>query len=280
MLQFFLKRKRFFFFSFLTILCIALITRGVDKNQKHFPAQKAFQSFFSYPLSLVTQCINTTTALWNGYVHLIGVKKHNTGLQKEITILLLENQQLREHFIENQRLKALLAFKQQFSYHMMPAEIIGRDPSSWFKTIQINRGTKAGVARGSGVVSPQGIVGTVIETTLHSAKILLITDQNSSIDIIIKRSRVRGILEGLAENACTVNYVVKEEDIKEGDGIISSGLNAVFPSGILVGTVTKTNNNQDGFFKHIAVVPAVDFSKLNEVLVVLKNQNAKAAGEE
>ena len=271
MLHFFLKRKRFFFFSFLIILCVALITLGVEKKQKQFPAEKALQNFLSYPLTLTTWIFNTTSALWNGYVYLVDVEKRNTGLQQEMNILLLENQQLREHFLENQRLKALLNFKQQFSYQMLPAEIIGRDPSSWFKTILVNRGTETGITRGSGVVSPLGVVGTVIETTLHSSKVLLITDQNSAIDILAKRSRVRGILEGLAENACSVNYVVKSEDIQKGDEIISSGLNAVFPHGILLGTVAETNNTPDGFFKNITVVPAVDFSKLNDVLIVLTN---------
>ena len=280
MLHFFIKRKRFFFFSLLIILCVALITLGVDKNQKQFPAEKALQSFFSYPLSLTTLCINTTTALWNGYIHLIGVEKRNTVLQQSINELIIENQQLREHFLENQRLKALLDFKQQFSYHMLPAEIIGKDPASWFKTILVNRGTEVGVERGSGVISPLGVVGTVIETTLHSSKILLITDQNSTIDITIKRSRVRGILEGLSENACRVNYVVKKEDVRMDDEIISSGLNAVFPRGILVGSVIETNNNPDGFFKNVEVMPAVDFSKLNEVLIVLKNQDTMADTEE
>ncbi len=71
-----------------------------------------------------------------------------------------------------------------------------------------------------------------------------------------------------------MNYVVKSEDIQAGDEIIASGLNAVFPRGILLGRVSETNNRPDGFFKNIAVVPAVDFSKLNEVLIVLKQQPA------
>lgn len=279
MFHFFLKRKRFFFFSLLIVLCVALITVGVNKKQKLFPAEQALQTFFSYPLGLTTWIFNTTSDLWNSYIHLVNTEKRNSELQQEMNLLLLENQQLREHFLENQRLKALLDFKQQFSYTMLPAEIIGRDPSSWFKTILVNRGTETGVQRGSGVISPHGVVGTVIETTLHSSKVLLITDQNSAIDILAKRSRVRGILEGLAENACAVNYVVKQEDIRQGDKIIASGLNAVFPRGIIVGTVTETSNNSDGFFKNIAVVPAVDFSKLNEVLIVLKSQQKITAAE-
>jgi len=276
MLRFFIKRKFFFFFSSVIILCIALITLGADKNQKPLPGAKALQGFFSYPLSLTTRCIHTIVDLWTGYAFLIDVEKRNKALQSEINVLILENQQLREHFLENQRLKELLNFKQQFSNNLLPAEIIGRDPSSWFKTILVNRGTQAGVERGSGVVSPQGVVGTVIETTLHSSKILLISDQNSTIDILVKRSRVRGILAGHDETECRVNYIVKKEDVQQGDEIITSGLNAVFPRGIIIGSIVETTNNPNGFFKHVAVTPAVDFSKLNEVLIVLKSKTGTA----
>jgi len=272
MLHFFFKRKRFFFFFFIIILCISLITLGADKNRERLPGQKALQVLFSYPLSLITLCVQNITALWTGYVYLVDVEKRNTGLRQEIQFLILENQQLREHFLENQRLKELLDFKQQFEYTLLPAKTIGRDPSSWFKTILVNRGTSAGVTRGSGVISPQGVVGTVIDTALHSSKVLLISDQNSTVDIIVKRSRVRGILEGQDETVCRVNYIVKKEDVLPGDEIITSGLNAVFPGGILIGSVVETSNNPDGFFKHVAVAPAVDFSKLNEVLIVMKTQ--------
>lgn len=277
MFHFVLKRKRFFFFSCLIILCVALITLGADKHQQQFPPDKALQEFFFYPLNIAKQGISAILNTWNGYVNLVDTEKHNRELRAALDIMRIENQQLREHFIENQRLKKLLGFKQQFSYPMLPAEIIGKDPSSWFKTVLINRGTRSGVARGSGVICPDGVVGTVIETTPHSSKVLLITDQNSTIDIVVSREQVRGILEGVAENACTVNYIVKQEDIQRGDAVISSGLNTVFPRGILVGTVTESNNNPDGFFKHITVAPAVDFSKLNEVLVVLKSDTAGAA---
>jgi rod shape-determining protein MreC len=270
MLHFFLKRKRIFFFFLLLVLCVTLITLGVDKKQKPLPAQTALQAIFSYPLSLTSWIVTTTGSLWSGYLYLVDVEKRNEALQNEMNMLLLENQQLREHFLENQRLKKLLDFEQQFAYTMLPAEIIGKDPSSWFKTILVNRGSEAGVQRGNGVICPLGVVGTVLETTLHSSKILLITDQNSAIDAIAQRSRVRGILEGQAENTCVMNYVVKNEDILAGDEIIASGLNAVFPRGIIIGRVAETDNRPDGFFKNIAVAPAVDFSKLNEVLIVLK----------
>lgn len=269
MLHFFIKRKRVFFFLLFIVLCISLITLGADKNQPPSPASNAVQTLFSYPLSLSHWCVTTVTGTWNRYIYLIDVEKHNTALEQELGLLAIENQQLREQFLENQRLRTLLDFKQQFSYQMLPAEVIGRDSSSWFKTIILNRGSRSGIRSGSGVISPGGVVGTVIETTPHSSHVLLITDQNSTIDIIVQRTRVRGILEGLSETACRVNYVVKKEDIRIGDAIITSGLNAVFPAGIFIGNVVVANNNPDGFFKHIEVEPAVDFSKISEVLVVL-----------
>ncbi len=276
MLQLFIKRKRLLFFTVIIIVCVALITLGADKNRGRLPGQSAIQRVFSYPLNLTTRCIHSLTALWTGYVYLVDVEKRNICLQQERDALVLENQQLRELFIENLRLKELLDFKQPFAHRLLPAETTSRDPSSWFKTILVNRGTECGVERGCGVVSPQGIVGTVIDTTLHSSKVLLITDQNSTVDVIVKRSRVRGILEGQDETTCRVNYIVKKEDVQPGDEVITSGLNAVFPQGIRIGAVIETSNNPDGFFKHVAVAPAVDFSKLNEVLIVLKTQAGTA----
>jgi len=269
MLHFFIKRKRFFFFLLFIILCVSLVTLGADKSRPPSPASNAVQSLFAYPLSLSRWCVAAVTGTWNRYIYLVDVEKHNAALVQELGLLAIENQQLREQFLENQRLRTLLDFKQQFSYQMLPAEVVGRDPSSWFKTIILNKGSQSGIRPGSGVISPGGVVGTVIETTPHSSRVLLITDQNSTIDIIVQRSRIRGILEGLSENKCRVNYVVKKEDIRINDAIITSGLNAVFPAGIFIGSVVTANNNPDGFFKHIEVEPAVDFSKISEVLVVL-----------
>jgi rod shape-determining protein MreC len=272
MFHFLFQRKRFFLFLLLGILCVSLVTLGADKNRQQFPAVKAFQTFFSYPLDLSMWCVKAITGTWHRYIYLVHSEKRNEALQQEINFLSLENQQLREHLHENQRLRALLDFKQHLSYKMLPAEIIGRDPSSWFKTIIINKGHRSGVQPGSGVVSPKGVVGTVIETTPHSSSVLLITDQNSTIDVLIQRTRVRGILEGQTEKSCKVNYVVKNEDIQINDAVITSGLNAVFPAGIFVGSVIETNNNPDGFFRYITVAPAVDFSKITEVLVVLMKE--------
>jgi len=184
----------------------------------------------------------------------------------------MENQLLREESVENKRLRELLSFRDKFSYDILPAEIVGRDPSSWFKTILINRGKSDGVVRGAGVITPQGVVGRVIDITTKTSKVLLITDINSSIDAVIKRSRERGIVEGYTQNNCKLSYVLKTEDVRQDDIIVTSGLHDIFPKGVLIGNVIRFSKNRSGFFQFIDIKPSVDFTKLNEVLIVLNDQ--------
>jgi rod shape-determining protein MreC len=100
---------------------------------------------------------------------------------------------------------------------------IGRDPSSWFKTILIDKGSDDGVSRGAGVITPEGMVGRMVEVAASTSKVLLITDINSSVDAVVKRNRARGIVEGQGENRCRLSYVLKTEDVQPDDVLVSSG---------------------------------------------------------
>lgn len=270
MLQFFIKRKRFFFFLLLIIVCLSLLARGVEKKKYHTPFDRLLLMVFSYPLKAAELLKNQSLATWNNYFYLVNLRQENISLKTRLGTLEIENQLLREKAAENKRLKALLSFKEKFSYKILPAEIIGRDPSSWFKTILIDKGSADGVSRGCGVIIPKGVVGRVIDVAHNSAKVLLLHDVNSSVDAVVQRTRTRGIVEGHGENTCKLSYVLKAEDLKRGDVIISSGLNGVFPKGVLIGEVSTIETEKSGFFQFVEVIPFVDFSKLSEVLIVLK----------
>jgi len=270
MLQFFIKRKRFFFFLFLIILCLTLLARGVEKKKHPNPFDRLLLMVFAYPLKLTELLKSQTLETWNNYFFLVNLRQENTALNKRLGALEIENQLLREKATENKRLKALLSFKKKFSYKILPAEIIGRDPSSWFKTIIIDKGASAGVSRGCGVIIPKGVVGRVIEVAHNSAKVLLLHDVNSSVDAVVQRTRARGIVEGHGETTCKLSYVLKSEDLKPGDEIISSGLNGIFPKGVRLGEVSRIDKGKTGFFQVVELLPFVDFSKLSEVLIVLK----------
>jgi rod shape-determining protein MreC len=101
----------------------------------------------------------------------------------------------------------------------------------------------------------------------------LIVDGDSAIDVLVQQSRAKGIIEGRTENLCDLRFVSKSEEIKIGDQVVTSGLNGIFPKGVIIGEVFNVNRKRKGFFQSIQVKPAVDFSKIEEVLVVLKEES-------
>jgi rod shape-determining protein MreC len=270
MLQFLLKKKKFFFLSALLIVSLTLFARDVEKRKQYNFFDKLILGLLVPPLKITTLCINKASQIWEEYFYLVDLKKENSFLKDQIEKLEIENLLLREQSVENKRLRELLSFKKRFAYKILPAETIGRDPSSWFKTILIDKGKKDGVMRGSGVITPKGVVGKVINVSNNTSRVLLITDVNSSFDAVVKRSRERGVVEGYSENSCKLSYVLKTEDIKAGDVIVSSGLHNIYPKGVLIGAVSNIIKNKSGFFQFVEIRPSVNFSKLNEVLIVLK----------
>ena len=274
MLQFFLKKRKLFLLSGLFIVSLTLFARDAEKRRPYNFFDKLILGLILPPLKITTLCINKACQIWEEYFYLVDLKKKDSLLKSHIEKLQIENQLLREQSIENERLRELLSFKKRFAYKILPAETIGRDPSSWFKTILIDKGEKDGVLRGSGVITPKGIVGRVINVSGNTSKVLLITDINSSVDAVVKRSREKGIVEGYSENNCKLSYVLKTEDIKTGDVIVSSGLHNVYPKGVSVGRVSSIVKNKSGFFQFVEIKPSVDFSKLNEVLIVLKENES------
>ena len=270
MLQFFLKRIKFFFLLFLLIISLSLFANDVEKRKEHNLFDRFIIALLRPPLKITTHSFNKARQLFENYFFLVNLKKENSFLKDYIKKLETENMLQNELVIENKRLRELLSFKENFSYKVLPAEIIGRDPSTWFKTIILDKGTESGVMPGSGIITPNGIVGRVISVISNTSKVLLITDVNSAVDAVIKRTRARGIVEGYSENICKLSYVLKTEEIIIGDTIVSSGLNGIFPNGVVIGTVSGITNDKHGFFQFVKVKPSVDFSKLNEVLIVLK----------
>jgi len=148
------------------------------------------------------------------------------------------------------------------------ASIIGNSASSWFQSCLLDKGSIEGIQKGMAVVTPLGIVGQVVSVTGHSAKVLLITDANSGVDVLVQRTRARGIVSGSLENVTIMKYVKRSEDIQEGDRLITSGLDGVFPKGLMVGTVVKVRKQNLGLFQHIELSPAVSSGQIEDVLVV------------
>lgn len=272
MLQFLEKKKRLLFLFGIFIAALALLAKDVKARKPDNAFDRLLFGLLATPVKITTFFIKKTNRVWEDYFYLVALRQENIILHQALETLEIENQLLREKAAENQNLRELLTFKEKFSYRMIPAEIIGRDPSSWFKTILIDKGKDDGIAHGAGVITPAGIVGRVIDAAASTSKVLLVTDINSSVDAVVKRNRARGIVEGQGENSCRLSYVLKTEDVQPDDVLVSSGLNSMFPKGVPIGRVLHVNREASGFFLTVELKPLVDFSKLDSVLVVLKEQ--------
>ena len=212
---------------------------------------------------------------WSGYFHLVNVHKDNRKLKKEIQSLKAESFRFRELLASHNRLQKLLKFKHTINRPVLAAQVIGLDPTGWFKSIIIDKGRGAGVKLNMAVVDARGVVGRIVSVSPNYAKALLVIDQNSAVDCLVQRSRARGMVKGLSTEICNLDYVVKSSDVAVGDMIVTSGLGGVFPKGLSMGKVVKIKGANGGLFKDIEIKPSVDFSKLEEVLVILKHQRSK-----
>ena len=264
-----MKRFRLFItavlFLFLALVLLALYAREdrqtslVEKvlMQVAFPFQQGAQKTFLW-----------FKEVGEDYVFLSRVQEENRDLRKAIDSLKEENNRLREAIQTDERLRKLSSFRSQFPYPSQLAQIYARGASSWFKTVLINKGAGNGVAKDMAVATSEGVVGRVIEVSPGTAKVLLIIDPNSAVDVIIQRSRAQGIMEGKIDEICILKYVQKNEDVQVGDIVVTSGLGGVFPKGLLVGTVSQVDPMRPGIFQYIEVAPSVDLAKLEEVLVL------------
>jgi rod shape-determining protein MreC len=219
---------------------------------------------------LATRAVKTIQDGWWNYFYLVSVSKENQRLLKELGESRQKMIQQSELELENQRLRELLGFKRSLPAPAIAAEIIGKDPSAWFKTVIIDKGSADGLRRGLPAVSSLGVVGQIIEVSARQSRLMLIIDRNSGADALVQRTRARGIVKGTSQDDCYLDYVLHADDVKVGDLVVSSGFDGVYPKGVLIGTVTAVDFKGGDFFKDVQITPAVDFDKLEEVLIILE----------
>lgn len=221
------------------------------------------------PLQIAGQgTANWIKGLRDHYDTLDGFRSENERLRKRVHTLELERQRLLEADAANRRLQQLLDFRSQLPAKAITASIIANSASSWFQSCVLDKGSADGVSKGMAVVTPLGVVGKVVSVTGRTAKVLLLTDASSGIDVMIQRTRARGIVAGTAENGVVLKYVKRSEDVQEGDRLITTGVDGVFPKALLAGTVIKVRKQTLGLFQTIEVLPAVQPSQIEEVLIV------------
>jgi rod shape-determining protein MreC len=211
--------------------------------------------------------------LWRSYVALQDVELENKALRQEVSQLQKEIGRYREALIANARFKRLLGMKEEVGTTVVTANVVGVDMAPWLATITVDQGRKDGIKPGMVVMSGAGVVGQTMESSLHFSKVLLLSDYNSAVAALIQRNRARAILKGAGEGRCYLAYVEKVVDVEVGDRIITSGTDRIFPKGLLVGKVSSvTEGSISDLFHVIAVTPAVDLKRVEEVVILVTNQ--------
>lgn len=227
-------------------------------------------SIFGPVLNVASKPVSALGGVFDSYVNLVGVKKENEKLYEKYEKLYVQNQKLVETERENERLRKLLGFIQKKPNTMIAAGVIGEDLKNWFRCIIIDKGRKQNVREKMPVVTPKGIVGQVVEVDLWHAKVMVLNDTNSSIDVNVEGKNTRGLLEGTGQNTVKLKYVIKNDDIEIGDKLVTSGKDGIYPKGIPAGIVITANKNKAGIFADIDVMPYNNFRQLDEVLLIKK----------
>jgi len=217
--------------------------------------------------------------IWNKYFYLINVQQENEALVLENLELREERAKMLELREENARLREILGMVEETTFEGLVANVIGRDPVGVAHTVTVDKGGKHGVRVGMPVVSGGGVAGQVIASGRYSSKVLLIVDNASGVDVLIQRTRARGVLEGFEGRLGKLRYVSREDEVVAGDTVVTSGMDGVYPKGLPVGTVSQVRTFSNSLFHSIDVRPVLDFRKLENVLI-LTNSRLDESGEE
>jgi rod shape-determining protein MreC len=219
----------------------------------------------------IAWAVTGSLGLWRGYIALHGAHERAAEVTHRLNVLELDRLELERVRAENDRLRQLLAFPQAYrDLHVIGARVIGvrLDPKG-LQLVTIDRGASDGVERMMPVVVAHGVVGRIHSVDASSADVLLLSDRNSSIAVRVERSRARANVRGTGSPDLTrLEYALRSDDMNEGDVLVTSGTDGVFPRGLPVGRIAGLKRTGQGLYQRADVAPIVDVTKLEEVLVI------------
>jgi rod shape-determining protein MreC len=255
----------------LTLLAALLLLSSSGRSGgRSGPWPALFQEAAGPVERLVAATVARVGDFWRGYFYLVDLRQENGELRKQLNEQARQIVELTENRAAVARLQSLLGLREAYPHILMkPANILAWDPGPWFRSVIISLGDRDGVVRDQAVVHALGVVGRVMETSPHYSRVLLATDFSSSIDAFVQRSRAPGILGGEGGSRMTLKYVRKEEDVRPGDQVVTSGLDGFFPGGLALGAVSRVSRQSPGLFMEVEVRPQVPFDRLEEVLVLI-----------
>lgn len=262
----------------LLVLFILIAAVGwVWNRRESFP-------YITRPLALIVEPVEYGfSRLMNGFttgIHIVDISLKNRieweALEKQNAELKNRSVNYDEVLAENKRLRELMNFRtNNRQYNLLAGSVISRDYGTWSNTLVIDQGSAEGVEKDMPVITPRGVVGFISEVYPHSARVQLMLDPRTSIGAIVQRaeSRVSSVVRGNGNTPTEPQFVniAKDSDILEGDTLVTSGYGSIYPKGLYIGTIVSIHQSDNDFVKYAVIRPSVDFSKLEEVFVILKS---------
>ena len=217
--------------------------------------------------------------VWAGYIGLRSLKVENEALKRDLATAQVAVQEQRALADRTRGLERLLDLREHLKLKTVAAEIIGAAATPDFRTLTIDKGTRDGVQTDMSVIAPAGVVGRLVVPSRRSAKVQLLIDRNAAAGAIVERTRAQGVVVGGGDDRLRMEYVSEVFDVIVGDLVITSGIDGIYPKGFIIGRIESVER-AGGAYKRITIKPAVDFSSLEEVLVVLTPTLARQAAED
>lgn len=265
----FLKRHQISLLITLLVLVVALIySTNLRKKTTTTLFERAVLTLTEPLQQAVVRTGASIKGLWSNYLWLVDTRQQNIATMRANRELRARLLAVNETSLENIRLRKLLDFVEADPRKVLPALVVAEDASSWARTIIIDKGLRHGVHEGTPVVVAEGVVGRVIKVAASSSRVLLVTDASSSIAGLVQRTRTRGVVRGNGRQL-NLEFALRNDFIEEDDLVVTSGMGGVFPKGLVVGRVATVQRKEFGLFQQIELAPAVDFSRLEEVLVLM-----------
>jgi rod shape-determining protein MreC len=215
--------------------------------------------------------VDAVTAVWQGYFDLRGIRDENAQLRQQLADAQIRLQQERALAQRSGELAALLDLRARVPLETTAAEVVAAAATPDFRTVTIGKGTTAGLRPDMAVLAPEGVVGRVIVPSARAAKVQLLIDRNAAAGALLERTRAQGVVVGTGEDGLKLDYVLGTAEVTVGDVVVTSGIDGIYPKGFVIGRVEFVERSGNAY-REIRVKPAVDFTSLEEVLVVLTPQ--------
>lgn len=212
--------------------------------------------------------VNGLVGTWTGYVDLRRVRGENDALRQQLSQLQVQLQQERALAGRSRSLEAMLGLRQTLALETAAARVIGAAAMPEFRSVTIDKGAGDGIQSDMAVIAPTGVVGRVVVAGARASRVQLLVDRSAAAGAMIERSRAQGVIVGADEGLMQLEYVSEVSDVAVGDVVVTAGIDGIYPKGMTLGVVESVEKG-GGAYRNILVRPAVDFSRLEDVLVVL-----------